>query len=217
MLEKTTYEPREVIRGQVVLKLKKPIRARGLYVSLMGRKLVPDRDFDLVREPLDLDLKWENICEKTITLGGEGVYSEVRYNFELPVPYTAAEHALPPSGRISRSLENIGLGLGEERDIKWCMLARLDIPKAIDVSAKQEIQFRRRTEYKRLNAGEEERETPRSWVDVGDRRAQAAYGFKDVTHDEVYAEGVLFCPQCETPYHPRRGRRQCDHCGAYLP
>jgi len=190
------------IKGQVVLRLRKPVNADGLYVHLIGTETVIryetsyNGDYSSTYTRV---VDRRNLYKDTIPLGGEGVYQSGEYGFELAVPHEAGK---PGSSTVL---------------INWRLEAVLEVSDGRDVSAYRGIRFRERRKYKRVGIVKDETETPHKWMDIYDRRTRAAYRFKDKPHDEVYAEGVLFCPQCETPYHPKRGRRQCHVCGEYLP
>jgi hypothetical protein len=205
-LDKDIYGSYGVIRGQVVLRLRKSVKASGLYVYLIGKENL--FEYESTYDGDGSSGYWrligrKNICKTTISLGEEGEYSSGEYGFEFAVPYETRK----PNSEMR----------GSQRVIRiWYVKAELDVPGNLHISAGKNIRFKR-TRFKRMKLEKEETETPHPLVDVRDRRTQSVLGFTDKPHDEVYAEGVLFCPQCETPYHPKRGRRQCDHCGAYLP
>jgi len=207
----------------VVLRLRKPVRADGIYVHLLGKEWIwrPAHDyceasFDGFNDDIDIDYRlagnWMNICKKTVILGGRGVYSHGEYSFKIPVPNEAGEPLKDhPEIRSSR------IGYGPKSYRKWFVKAVLDVPGTLDISTRENIKFKERIRYRRMKVENEETEIDHSWVDMDDRRTRSVIGFKDTPHDEVIAEGVRLCPQCEIPYHPKRGRRQCDHCGTYLP
>lgn len=213
ILPKNTYYPGETIKGEIKLKLNRLIKARSLEVTLIGEEIITrdPRPFDRTDEE---EIESRRICKETTIVDGQKEYKEADYQFELTVPWDALEGPKVPEGiarHLLTALEEIS---DTEKRRIWYLKVALDIPRGIDISKKYTINVKslpRELKIKKEIIG-----TGAARGKIMDRRAESVAGLKDTPNDEVYAEGIRFCPQCEKPYWPKKGDKQCDRCGAYL-
>lgn len=128
-LPKYNYSLGEVITGTIIIKLKKPIRANSVNIRLLGEEKVTQRingknstrtniifDFD---QPLD----------------GEKDYppkSPLTYNFQINIPQNIGQQTI--ENEALKTMVGVAQALGGSRKrIKWTLIGRLDIPGAIDL------------------------------------------------------------------------------------
>jgi hypothetical protein len=212
-MPQNTYALHELINGSVILKLKKPIKARGLSIRLEGKEMVVTDgtlDADPVRE-------WQIFCDVTVPLGGDRFYSSGEYGFKIDIPDEASRGFGKTSGTAGKMLKTVGGFVGTPGVIEWHIIARLDIPMGIDLSKKKQIFFRRTGDVPKKYEEGEFRHLSRAPASIGGRRRQLAVGMKDTPGDQVYGEGVGLCPQCDSPYLKKKKEKQCDICGEFLP
>lgn len=134
-LPKYNYSPGEVITGTMTIKLKKPIHANSVNVRLLGEEKVTQRmggntstrtniifDFD---QPLD----------------GEKDYppkTPLTYNFQIQIPANIGQQ--PIENETLKTVVGVAQALGGTRKIiKWTIIGRLDIPKAIDLRKRVQV------------------------------------------------------------------------------
>lgn len=211
-MPQNTFALHEYIKGKVILKLKKPIKARGLSVRLEGKEMVfteGSYDEDPVRE-------WQIFCEITVPLGGHMVYSSGEYEFKFEVPNEAARGVGKARGTAGKVLKSVGGFVGAPGVVDWHLFARLDVPMGIDLTDKKSIYFRMTGDVPKKSAQEELREASRFSSRFAGRR-QIVIKQQDVPGDEVYGEGVGLCPQCDSPYLKKKKEKQCSVCGTFLP
>lgn len=202
-----TFARHEFIRGRVILSLKKPIKARGFYINLVGMELVRDGE----------DETWNTFFHNTIHHSGDGLFSSGEYEFEIEVPNEAMHGMSLRPRKPEGALKEILIATAPRRQIEWHIIARLDIPMGLDISEKKRIYFKRTGDETGDYVEPGFKDHHQKRTAISQRRSQIAKGMKDTPGDEVYGEEVRFCPQCETPYHPEKGQRQCNIYGSYLP
>jgi hypothetical protein len=138
-IQKTSYAPGDVISGNVALTLKKPVRAKELSISLIGTgKLAP---YD-TGEGTTHSLSWERIYEFKQHLDGEREYSEGReYHFEVEIPTDILTRHFRPKRSRAFTLTSKGFKEVPFGEKKWYLLAKLDIPRGLDISKKVDIRI----------------------------------------------------------------------------
>ncbi len=212
-IPQNTFALHEYIKGKVILRLKKPITARGLSVRLEGREMVVSEDFH-DEEPRR---EWQIFCDVTVPLGGHMVYSSGEYEFKIDIPNEASHGLRKTRGKAGKLLKTMGGFVGTPGIIEWHIHARLDIPMGIDLVKKKLIFFRQTGDVPKKYEEGEFRHLSRAPASIGGRRRQIAMKMKDVPGDQVYGEGVGLCPQCDSPYLKKKKEKQCDVCGTFLP
>jgi len=133
-ISKVNYAPGEVIQGTVVMKLKKPTKAKELSISLIAeRESVTMRDGKRRKTVTSIfNSKQRLDTEKEYASG------ELSYPFQLEVPASLAQQQSMPGGMVGDVLKAASaLGMGGV--IKWQLLAKLDIPMSGDVSKRLQI------------------------------------------------------------------------------
>ena len=211
-MPQSTFALHEYITGTVILRLRKPIKARGLSVRLEGKEMVfTEGSYD--EEPVR---EWKIFCEITVPLGGHMIYSSGEYEFKIDIPNEASHGLSKSRGRAGKILKTVGGIVGTPGIIEWHIAARLDIPMGIDLAKKKQIFFRQTGDVPKKYEEGEFRHLTRAPASIGGRRRQIAMKMKDVPGDQVYGEGVGLCPPCDSPYLKKKKEKQCDVCGEYL-
>lgn len=212
-IPQNTFALHEFIKGKIILRLKKPIKARGLFISLEGKEMVVTdglMDEDPVKE-------WQIFCDIIVPLGGHMFYSSGEYEFKIDIPNEASHGLSKSRGGAGKILKTVGGFVGAPGIIEWHIFARLDIPMGIDLSKKKQIFFRQTGDVPKKYEEGEFRHLSRAPASIGGRRRQVAMKMKDVPGDQIYGEGVGLCPQCDSPYLKKKKEKQCDVCGTFLP
>jgi len=145
---KTEYAPGDNISGELSLTLKKPVKANGVSISLIGEQKVtrsgsmgPGRQRTTTTENIRIyDFKQK--------LDNAGEYSEGReYKFKLKIP----SDILSAKPQIPEMEDTLGQGLKiaqaaaalmgaiSAQRTKWYLLAKLDIPGGLDIREKTDI------------------------------------------------------------------------------
>lgn len=133
-ISKYDYVPGETIQGTVLLKLKKPIKAKGLFIEFYGERKAYHftgkrrttrtiKVFDF-KQPLD----------------GEKEYSttEQTYRFSIKIPRDVASSSQEGvAGTLMRATQLLTQTM--QTNTRWYLTAYLDIPWAFDVSKKIQI------------------------------------------------------------------------------
>ena len=138
MLEKYSFNPGEVAKGTITLNLKKPTYARKLQISLIGSR----------KERHGNSTSWRKVYDFDMPISGEKEYQSDSIQFNLPIPpdilkaktsqqaiHDGLESKLGAAGSL---ISAVAVGTGQT---KWKIRAQLDVPKALDVKADQDIQL----------------------------------------------------------------------------
>jgi hypothetical protein len=137
-LPKYTYAPGENITGEINLKLKKSIKARGLNVCLKGVEITTK-----VSRGADGSSRTKTnrvtLCDIEIPVDGEKEYKEGKYNFELPIPPDALDAPSKADGVLGGVMDAVDFINRTNRRTEWSVKSYLDIPKGFDVSKTQKI------------------------------------------------------------------------------
>jgi len=133
ILEKYNYSRGEIIEGKIILKLKKPIRAKKLKVGLRGEKIT--REIGEKRP----EQKKTFIFNFEMPLDKEKEYFKGEYNFEIRIPKNVLQNVLAPKSAIGSVLKGIQILSGRETRVNWYIIAYLDIPSGFDISKKVQI------------------------------------------------------------------------------
>jgi len=141
-LDKYQYKPGDTIKGEVGLNLRKPMRARKLVVSLLGKVRTTHRDSKGHMQTEDV-----TVYDFTIPLDGENDYLSELYPFEIKIQSDILEmHS--SNERIQQMLQEklgtFGVILGKmattgQGPVRWMVHAQLDIPMKLDVHKSQDI------------------------------------------------------------------------------
>lgn len=180
-IQKTNYAPGDTISGNVALTLKKPVKAKGMSIFLVGEEITWGGggilELILSRGSLSVSRERRPIYDHKQLLDGEKEYSEGReYHFETKIPgdtpdmrsqmpepqgkldqvqktakkaagivgLTPLQEATEPEGKQNRWLEiakktAAGAGLIRLQRTNWYLLAKLDVPRGLDISKRVDI------------------------------------------------------------------------------
>jgi hypothetical protein len=138
-LEKYQYTAGETIKGTATLKLKKPVEAKELTIRLLGEKKT---------KKVSVSSKGAKSSSKTVAfydfsypLDGEKTYvneKELSYPFEIKIPKNLFDKKeMNPT--MERVMNVMSMFAGGKSQIKWHIIANLDVPWKIDVSEKVQI------------------------------------------------------------------------------
>jgi hypothetical protein len=153
-VRKTSYAPGDIVSGNVVLTLKAPVKAREVSISLIGEQWVVSRYEESSRgislegigraKSTSTSKQKKRIYDFKQLLDGEKEYADEReYRFEIKIP--ADMPHMPGREGEARRASKIGqavaamTSLTRPSPIKWYLLAKLDIPRGLDISKKVEI------------------------------------------------------------------------------
>jgi len=141
MLEKYDYTPGDVIKGTVKLQLKKPMNARKLEVGFIGRKIQQQSgtSFSSGGVKHSKSTNYVNVYDFRIPLGGEQEYLEGTFPFEIKIPSNILQNEPQLQGTAATAVNVLKALSGVSSRIEWLVIARLDLPLKIDVSASQKI------------------------------------------------------------------------------
>ena len=135
-LDKYDFKPGEEINGTIDLNLKKPVEARKLEVSLIGTRKTRRGN----------NTSWEKFYSFEIPVSGPKEYQVESHDFKMKIPtdllnYKNAQQAMQDSledklGSAGTFISAVTVGTSQ---VKWKLVAQLDVPKKLDVKAKQDI------------------------------------------------------------------------------
>jgi hypothetical protein len=141
-LEKFSFNPGETANGKITLNLKKPTYARKLQVSLVGMRKTTQV------KSKGSSTNWQKVYDFDMPISGEKEYQNETLQFQLPIPpdilnpktgQQAVQEGLEDKlGKAGSLISAVAVGAGHT---KWKIIAQLDIPKAFDVKADQDIQL----------------------------------------------------------------------------
>jgi|GEM_PF-730178 len=149
-LQKYSFIPGEIIKGTVGLKLKRPLQAKKLTISLIGRRIVHQGNIAI--GPVRLGNQGQQtqvytIYHFEIPLDEEAVYFHEFYPFELPIPPDILQSA---QQNFHTTLTGLGKTLAEIAQVmnelnmagsrvEWSVDAQLHVPLKIDIVNSQKI------------------------------------------------------------------------------
>jgi hypothetical protein len=140
-IAKTHFAPGDVISGDVRLTMKKPVKAKGISIYLIGEQtttrgggLAPAERPKATRVRL---------YEFKQQLDGEKEYSKGEdYKFEMKIPadILSGKPQMPQiGGKLGKGISIAQAVIGVSTTTKWYLLAKLDVPRGIDI--KKEVQI----------------------------------------------------------------------------
>lgn len=139
IIPKTNFAPGDKISGNVVLTLKKPVKAREASISLIGEQTTT-RGGTTSKEQ---SKSTQRIYDFKHKLDGEKEYDkEAKYDFEikLPADILSRQPQMPQvSGALGQGLKIAQAITGIGVWSNWYLLARLDVPGGIDINKKVQI------------------------------------------------------------------------------
>ena len=153
-IQKTYYAPGNIISGNVALTLKKPVKAREVSISLIGEhrttQTTPRGGGTMGGGGMSMSTTTETvrIYDFKQQLDSEKEYSqgpEYRFEIKIPADILGTGPQMPgPEGKLGQVLKVAQTaaaltGAIPFQQIKWYLLAKLDIPGGLDISKKVDI------------------------------------------------------------------------------
>jgi len=141
-LDKLQYKPGDVITGSVGLNLRKPVHARKVFVSLLGKVRTTRIDSKGHRHTEDVV-----VYDFTVPLDSENDYMSEMYHFEIKIQSDILQmHSSSQQLQqlLQAKLGTIGAVLGSiatagQGPVRWMIHAQLDVPMKLDVKKTQDI------------------------------------------------------------------------------
>jgi hypothetical protein len=142
ILEKFSFSPGEMIKGKVLIDLKKPTRARQLKIGFYGLKIIKERVTDAKGNPT-IRTRREFIHKFEMPLDGEKEYLKGEYHFEIKIPENIQkEPKKPKEGIFSillRGAQILSQASGMTSRTEWYLETVLEIPMAFDMKKRASI------------------------------------------------------------------------------
>lgn len=157
-MQKTYYTPGDVISGNVVFTLKKPVKAKEVSVSLIGEEITTGGGGKVgwgggttaggvgTMGGGAGSTRIQRIYDFKLSLDGEKEYTGVgEYRFEIKIPADILGRGSEmPEGKLGQVLKVAQTvatvtGAVARRRLQWYLLAKLDIPGGLDISKKVDI------------------------------------------------------------------------------
>jgi hypothetical protein len=147
-IQKTGYAPGDTISGNVALTLKKPVKARGVSISLIGEQkntrvggMVGSGDMSTTTQRIRIyDFKLQLDSEKEYSQG-----QEYRFEIKIPADILSTKPQMPElGGKLGQGLKVAQAaaaitGAIPIQQTKWYLLAKLDIPGGMDIKKTADI------------------------------------------------------------------------------
>lgn len=141
ILVKFSFSPGELIKGKVLIDLKKPIKARQLKIGFYGVKIFTER-IQAQKGP-QTRTRREFIHKFEMPLDGEKEYLKGEYPFEIKIPEDIQrEPKVPKEGILSiliKGAKVLSESMGMTSRTEWYLEATLEIPMAFDMKKKVSI------------------------------------------------------------------------------
>jgi len=150
LIPKTSFAPGDIISGDVALTLKKPVKARGVSISLIGeqKNMRVGGMTGSQSQGMSTTTKNIRIYDFKQQLDGEKEYSQGGgYHFEIKIPadILSAKPQIPElGGKLGQGLKIAQAaaamtGAIPFQQTKWYLLAKLDIPGGLDIKKKADV------------------------------------------------------------------------------
>ena len=149
VLDKMTYKPGETIKGKVILKLNKPVKAKRLKLLFYGEKTSrapATRGFGTGGVSVSVgpsagryETRTVRIYSFETDLDGEKEYTGGEYEFEVAIPSDIMTKADLDKMGFLGNLAKFAEAMGTKVVPRWYVEAVLDVPFGIDVSKKVQI------------------------------------------------------------------------------
>ena len=147
-LQKTGYAPGDTISGNVALTLKKPVKARGVSISLIGEQKNTRVGGMTGSQAMSTTTKRIRIYDFKQQLDSEKEYNqgqEYRFEMKIPADILSAKPQMPElGGKLGQGLKIAQAAAAMTGTIpfqqtKWYLLAKLDIPGGLDIKKKADV------------------------------------------------------------------------------
>jgi len=147
-IQRTGYAPGDTVSGNVALTLKKPVRARGVSISLIGEQKTTQRKGMIGNQDMSTTTQRIRIYDFKLQLDSEKEYSQGQdYRFEIKIPadILSTKPQMPElGGKLGQELKVAQAaaaitGAIPLQQTKWYLLAKLDIPGGMDIKKTADI------------------------------------------------------------------------------
>ena len=148
LLPKTGFTYGDTITGTLALRLKKPVNARELVISLIGEQKTTSRAVVPGQTGTTSSTQTVKIYDFKLQLDTEKEYSGDRdYDFEIQIPGNmtgAGAQGLEMPGKLAQGLKMVHtaaamMGKVPFQRIKWYLSARIDVRGGLNISKKADI------------------------------------------------------------------------------
>lgn len=136
-LEKYEYKPGETIRGTVKLQLKKPMNAQRLDIGFIGRKIQQQSGYR--SGSYQKSTEKSTVYDFHIPLSGDQEYKDGLFPFEIKIPENILQEESSLQGNMATAVNMLKAISGVSSRVEWMVVARLDLPMKVDISASQKI------------------------------------------------------------------------------
>lgn len=147
-IQRTGYAPGDTVSGNVALTLKKPVKARGVSISLIGEQkntrvggMPGSKDMSTTTQRIRIyDFKQQLDSEKEYSQG-----QEYRFEIKIPADIQSTKPQMPElGGKLGQGLKVAQAaaamtGAIPLQQTKWYLLAKLDIPGGMDIKKTADI------------------------------------------------------------------------------
>ena len=147
-IRKTGFMPGDTINGNIVLTLKKPVKARGVNISLIGEQKTTQTKGMIGNQGMSTATQTSRIYDFKQQLDSEKEYGQKHeYPFEIKIPadILSVKPQMPEiGGKLGQGLKvaqaaAVLTGVIPRQQTKWYLLAKLDVPGGMDVKKKADI------------------------------------------------------------------------------
>ena len=147
-LQRTNYAPGDTISGDVILKLKKPVKAREVSISLIGEQRRTRVGGMPSGGGVSVGTEHFRIYDFKQQLDSEKEYSQEReYHFEIKIPgdiLSTGSQMPEVEGKLGQGLKIAQAaatmtGALPFQQTKWYLLAKLDLPGGLDIKRKADV------------------------------------------------------------------------------
>jgi len=147
---KTGYAPGDTISGDVVLALKKPVTAREASVSLIGERITTQTKVGMGggQPSMSTQQQRTRVYDFKQQLDGEKEYGPGQeYHFEMKIPadilsvspgMQEIEGKMGQAMKVAQTAAALTGRLPSQR-VKWYVLAKLDVPRGLDINKKVDV------------------------------------------------------------------------------
>ena len=145
-VQRTHYAPGDIISGDVVLSLKKPVKARELSIGLIGEQVTTRTTASI--SSVSTEKHKMRVYDFKQPLDGEKEYGpEQEYRFEMKIPadILSMKPQIPEmGGKLGQGLKMAQAAAAMTGTIpfqqtKWYLLAKLDVPGGVDIKKKADV------------------------------------------------------------------------------
>jgi hypothetical protein len=133
MPEKTSYAAGEIIKGRLILKIRKHVKSKKLIMGLKCERILKtyshDKKHNIENEDVLFDFNQLLDKEK------EYVTSDYSYDFSIIIPLNIRQQLEGIAGTIINSVQALA---GQSSSVRWYIYAKLDC-EGVDLSKKVQI------------------------------------------------------------------------------